>query len=145
MLCTASFYGTIAMDSTKSISPLPCKTNAIRNLLIVEDSDSDFLLTRRKMIKLLEPDIIERASNRSELIRTLLSPRDLIVTDLNLGDIDGVELLKAIHNAQPDSPCLVLTGSMQHATRELPANVFGIAEKGDYRALEQMLLSYAAQ
>lgn len=133
------------MDSTKSISPLTYEKNAIKNLLIVEDSDSDFLLTRRKMIKLLEPVSIDRARNRSELIRTLLSPRDLIVTDLNLGDIDGAELLKAIHNAQPDSPCLVLTGSLEYATTDLPANVLGVVEKGDYYALEQVLLEYTAQ
>jgi DNA-binding NtrC family response regulator len=139
--------GTIAMVLAKSILQLAPRRLAISNLLIVEDSDADFLLTKRKMIKLLDPEIIDRACNRSELIRTLLSPRDFIVTDLHLGDIEDGELLKAIHNAQPHTPCLVMTGgSLAYANSdEMPANVFGMVEKGDYFALEQMLLKYSVR
>lgn len=131
------------MDSMKSNPPLRSNKKSVKNVLIVEDDDTDFLLTQRKLVKLLKPTIIERAKNRSELSSALLVARDLIVADYHLPDIEEHELITAIHAAQPDTPCLILSGSTAHVDpRDTQIDVIGAIGKGDSTALEKVLRDY---
>ncbi|MET0377534.1 MAG: hypothetical protein ABW049_00980 [Spongiibacteraceae bacterium] len=116
---------------------------SVINVLVVEDNDTDFLLIQRKLLKLLTPTIIDRATNRNELHVALLAARDLIVTDYHLADIEERELITAIHAAQPATPCLILSGSIDHIdARDLQENVIAVIEKGDSAALEKALRDY---
>lgn len=115
----------------------------ISNLLLVEDDATDLLILRRKIVKLLEPEIIDSAGDRRALSEALLSRRDLIVADLHLPDIEEAELLDAIAAAQPQTPCIILSGSVEHARQfaERP-QVLDVIEKGDRAGLENCLKKY---
>ena len=128
------------MSNTPPVQPA-VKPN---NILVAEDSDTDFLLTRRKLIKIFSPEIIERACNRHELCASLLTPRDLIVADLHLGDIEEMELIDVVLRAQPKTPVLVLTGTTQYASIIAgTANIIAVINKGDLKKIEQFLEGWA--
>lgn len=114
-------------------------------VLIVEDNDTDFLLTQRQLKKLLSIETLARASCRAELTAALLSPLDLIVTDYHLPDIEGRDLLAAIAAAQAQTPCLVLSGSMPESERAgMPATIVAMLEKGDFEGFSAALKSIRA-
>lgn len=118
------------------------KKNAIKNLLVVEDNDTDFLLVQYKLIKMLDPEILERASNRASLRMALTTPRDLIVTDYHLTDIEATELLAQIYGVQPETPCIILTGSSAHVPTVTQPNVIAVLEKDDYVGLKRCLADH---
>lgn len=114
---------------------------AMQRILIVEDSDSDYLLLARQVGKSLHPCACVRAGNRSELVSALAQSWDLIITDFHLPDIEGQELVTTIAAARPDTPCLLLSGSMEGLDRVgVPSTVFRIMEKGDNAGLQAALL-----
>lgn len=126
-----------------SNSQPPPPQKLVKNVLVAEDDDTDFLLIQRKLIKLLKPGIIDRAKNRSELNAALLVARDLIVADYHLADIEERELMEAITRAQPDTACLIFSGSVTHVDRrDLHKNVIAVIEKGDKVELEKILRGY---
>ena len=109
-------------------------------ILVAEDSDTDFLLTQRQIKKLLPTKTLARATCREDLLAALAAPLDLIVTDYHLLDIEGPDLLAVIADAQPDTPCLVLSGSAPTIARDdMPASVIATLEKGDYSGFSAAL------
>lgn len=114
----------------------------IRNLLLVEDDATDRLLLQRKLVKLLEPKAIKIAINRAQLIAALYERCDLIVTDLHLPDIEEAELMQTIIGAQPDTPCIIVSGSIEHAQRFATGTVIGVVDKGERGALERCLQNF---
>lgn len=112
-------------------------------ILLVEDNESDYLLLLRQVGKLLTPRQCGRAGNHAELNATLDQPWDLIITDYHLTDIEGEALLAVIAAAQPQTPCLVLSGSARGLERLYAhANVFRVVEKGDNGALRSALTGH---
>lgn len=110
-------------------------------ILIVEDTDTDYLLLERKVQKLLEPKSCARAANRGELVECLRHPWDLIISDYHLPDIEGEALLTLIAQSHRDTPCIVLSGSIDSLVAlDLPDNVVARVEKGNSEALREALL-----
>lgn len=110
-------------------------------ILIVEDTDTDYLLLERKVQKLLEPKACVRAANRRELVEFLLQPWDLIISDYHLQDIEGEALVTLIEQSHRHTPCILLSGSIDSlVTLNLPDNVFARIEKGNNVALRDALL-----
>ena len=124
-------------NSTKALT---CRQ--IRQLLIVEDDATDQLLLQRKLTKLLTPQSIAIAATRAQLLAALQQPHDLIVTDLHLPDIEEEELLATIAAAQPSTPCVIVSGSAEHARRFASGTVIGVVDKGARGALEQCLAPF---
>lgn len=110
-------------------------------LLLVEDSDTEFLLLERKMLKLLSPVHIDRASNGSELIKVLKEQRyDLIISDFHIPEAEGEALLNMIADAQPATPCILMSGSSyEFASVRTPPSVVAKLEKGDADAFQSAL------
>ena len=107
----------------------------IIQLLLVEDSDTDFLLLERQMQKMLAPIQITRAANRAELTVALQHDYDLIITDFHLPDIEGEGLLATIAAAHHQTPCLLLSGSSaEFDSIQAPPTVFAKLEKGNNSA-----------
>lgn len=79
-------------------------------LLIIEDEER----MRRLLELVLKPEGYELllASTGEEGVRTLSQVHDidLIVTDLQLGKITGLDVLSAAKKAMPDVPVLIITG-----------------------------------
>ncbi len=131
------------MDPMMSNPEQRTAKKSARNVLVVEDDDTDFLLVQRKLVKLLKPTILDRAKNRSELSAALLVARDLIVADYHLPDVEEHELITAIHTAQPATPCLILSGSTAHIDpRDAQIDLMGVIGKGDVITLEKILRDY---
>lgn len=122
------------MDSDEGATPT-------LRVLIVEDTDTDYLLLERKVQQLLSPTTYARAANRSELTDLLRRPWDLIVSDYHLPDIEGEALLTLIEDCHLNTPCILLSGSIDSLVAlDLPDNVFARVEKGNSAALRAALL-----
>lgn len=116
-------------------------TTPTLQVLIVEDTDTDYLLLERKVKNLLNPMTYARAANRSELIELLRRPWDLIISDYHLPDIEGEALLTLIEQSHINTPCILLSGSIDSLVAlDLPDNVFARLEKGNSAALRAALL-----
>jgi CheY-like chemotaxis protein len=108
-------------------------------MLVIEDSDTDYLLVSRQLIRLLPDAQISRASNRTEFMVALTERWDVMVSDYHLLDIEGADLLALIAAAHPATPCLLVSGSIREWRNiTLPENCVAL-EKGDHAGLRSML------
>ncbi|HLJ97568.1 MAG TPA: response regulator [Gemmataceae bacterium] len=81
-------------------------------ILVVDDSPVDRLLTGRLLGKEKELDwVIEYAENGRDALTFMkdLVPH-VVVTDLMMPDIDGLELVAAIRTEHPEVPVILMTG-----------------------------------
>ncbi|OQW94957.1 MAG: two-component system response regulator [Beggiatoa sp. IS2] len=91
----------------------------MRRILVVDDS-----ATMRRMVKVslrtMQEVLFEEASNGLEAIERLaLVSVDLMILDLNMPDMHGVEVLKFVrgHETFHDIPIIVLTTRSEEDTR----------------------------
>lgn len=91
----------------------------MRRILVVDDS-----ATMRRMVKVslrtMQEVLFEEASNGLEAIERLaLTSIDLMILDLNMPDMHGVEVLKFVrgHETFHDIPIIVLTTRTEEDTR----------------------------
>jgi two-component system KDP operon response regulator KdpE len=95
----------------------------MKNVLIVDD-DQEFLAELTKTVQ--EGDekfLIITASNGSEAIGVLdARPVDLVVTDLEMPDMKGHELLAHIANTRPGLPVIIFTSFDAAPSDERPAD-----------------------
>lgn len=111
-------------------------------MLIVEDCDTDYILLEHQLQKLSLLVECKRAANRRELIELLPSRWDLIISDYHLTDIEGEELLLLIAQSHGNTPCLLLSGSIEGATpSDALAHVYARLQKGDRAALRAAVLA----
>lgn len=115
------------------------QARATLKLLLIEDSDTEFLLLERKMSKLLSPVKVSRAANGAELVNALQQPYDLIISDFHIPEAEGEALLSMIANAQPATPCILLSGSSYETFSAQGAFIIAKLEKGDTEALRSAL------
>jgi len=97
-------------------------TSALK-ILIVEDDGfllrtmSDYLTTRGMEV--------QTASNGKEAVNRLSAgPFDLILTDIIMPEMDGIELLKYVRKRMPDLPIIIITSSddINYSIEALRAN-----------------------
>lgn len=100
------------------------------NLLLVEDESR-----MREVVKMLLSDMdlnIFEASDGEEAINTFSSETiHLVITDLKLPKIGGMEVLKHIKNAKPEIPVIVVTafGSIDNAVEAIHEGAFDYVTK----------------
>ncbi len=80
-------------------------------ILVVEDDPSlrqvlEIFLNQMGCEVLTEAD----GKRALDLVRTLSTPPDMILTDLSLPGLDGLELLEAVRVIYPQLPLVLLTG-----------------------------------
>jgi NADH:ubiquinone oxidoreductase subunit E len=78
-------------------------------ILVVDDEP----VVRKSCERILTPEgySVESASNGNEAIGKLgKDGYDLVITDLKMPDIDGIELIRWIRNSKPDTGIVVITG-----------------------------------
>lgn len=116
------------------------QTRTALKILLIEDSDTEFLLLERKMQKSLAPVQISRAAKGSELTEALKQRYDLIISDFHIPEAEGETLLAIIANAQPETPCILMSGSSyEFSSVQTPSSVIAKLEKGDTDALRTAL------
>jgi two-component system response regulator HydG len=78
-----------------------------QSILIVEDQASE----REAMVRMLRTEgyDVSVASNVSEARAYISKNIDLVITDLRLGKLSGIDLLKQWHESRPTTPILVVT------------------------------------
>lgn len=88
------------------LSPLPKPLPRV--LLVDDDEDLRFAIARN--LRLRGYEMLE-AENGTALLRELAaSPPDVILLDVNLPDVSGIDLLDEIRERAPSTPVIMLTG-----------------------------------
>ncbi|MES3001630.1 MAG: sigma 54-interacting transcriptional regulator [Pseudomonadota bacterium] len=99
-------------------------------ILIVDD---DAALLRLLSLRLRSEghEVIEASSGEAALARLDHELPQLLVTDLRMGGMDGLQLFEAVHRRHPLLPVLILTahGTIPDAVKALQRGVFGYLAK----------------
>ncbi|MBW2281180.1 MAG: response regulator, partial [Deltaproteobacteria bacterium] len=94
------------------------------------DDEAPLLRTLRR---LLEPEgfHVHEAADAASVSHELASEPDVVLLDLRLGDVSGMELIREIREQSPDSEIVVMTGyaSIDTAVESMRAGAFDYLEK----------------
>ena len=106
----------------------------IKRILVVDDDERVRFVLQKALARLGSGYSVETAQNgREALEKSMESPFDLIMTDLRMPELGGVELTKAIRNCCPDTVVVWMTSYGCHS---LAAEARRLAV---YRCLEKPL------
>ena len=93
----------------------------MKKILIVEDNDSNYILMTYILKRHYE---FERAENgRVAVEKALSGDFDLILMDIKMPVMDGLEATKAIKEQKPDFPIVALTANAFDSDRQLALEV----------------------
>ena len=83
--------------------------NAAQKVLVVDD---EAMVTRscRRILTEAGYDVDTSENGREGLDRALQEPFDLVVTDLKMPDLDGMELVRRLRSNRPHTAIVVITG-----------------------------------
>lgn len=81
-----------------------------KRVLIVDDEES-ILRVLRNSLKKVDPslEVTTVTNGFAALDQLLIRPYDVVVTDFNMAEMDGLELAEAIRYAQPDARLIMIT------------------------------------
>ena len=126
--------------------PLSSNTPVQRKILFVDDEESICDLFCRIMDQ--EPLVIETAANGREALEMLRTfPADIVITDMNMPVMDGMELLKELKLRHPDIFTIVITGygSVEDAVTAIKAGAYDyILKPFDFAAITLLIKKIAA-
>ncbi len=112
--------------------PPPSGVNPLRssNILVVDDEE----LYRRALERILVRAGHQVATARDAMAALSLvssQPTDLVLADIRMPGINGLELVRQIHEIAPDLPCIVITGhgSPESSVEALKAGAYWYLEK----------------
>jgi CheY-like chemotaxis protein/anti-sigma regulatory factor (Ser/Thr protein kinase) len=90
-------------------------------VLVVDDALADRALVAGLIAKRIESTILEAADGRQALALIAAQHPDLVVTDLQMPEMNGLELVTAVKHNFPDIPVLLMTakGSEEIAAQAL--------------------------
>lgn len=99
-------------------------------ILIIDDED----IVRTSCKRMLEPEGYETETAKSGQEGILLLSRrsfDLVLTDLKMPDMDGIEVLRNIKEIKPDTEVIILTGygTVNTAVKAIKIGAFDYIEK----------------
>jgi DNA-binding NtrC family response regulator len=81
--------------------------------ILLVDDEQDFLETLSQRISLRGIDVAATTSAKEAIAKVAAESYDAIILDLQMPEMDGLEVLKAIKELKPEMQIIVLTG---HAT-----------------------------
>lgn len=90
----------------------------MRKILIVDDSN----LSRRMIRRILEPvgyEVIEAADGFAALEQYSLEKPDLVMLDLTMEGMHGLEVLSSLRRMHPEVRAIVATADIQNTTQRL--------------------------
>jgi two-component system response regulator GlrR len=88
---------------------------AYKRILVVDDDTAVLFVFHETLRTLGETNEIVTAQSCLEALNEFRKePFDLVITDLKLADMDGVQLTEAIRNLNPDTPIIWITAHGAH-------------------------------
>jgi two-component system, chemotaxis family, chemotaxis protein CheY len=87
-------------------------------ILLVDDSN----LSRRILRRILEPaghEILEAPDGMSAIERYFLARPDLVMLDMTMGGMHGLDVLSKLHELDPQVRVVVATADIQSSTQTL--------------------------
>lgn len=111
-------------------------TNSDRTILVVDDEES----VRDSLVRILAKEgyqVRVASSGETALLAVRQEPPDLLLTDLRMPGMDGIELLKAVKAISPETQVIVMTafGSVEVAVRAMKEGADDFLEKPLSRAV----------
>jgi len=99
--------------------------------LLLVDDEADFRAVTSRVLSRRGFDIVEAESGEQALLRVKAKVPDVVVLDLKMEGMDGIETLKAIRKDHPDLPVLILTGhgSFQDAMAGISLEIVDFLQK----------------
>jgi nitrogen regulation protein NR(I) len=100
-------------------------TNANAKILLIED-DSAIATTLRRILTDESYDIVIETTGEAGLARVKNEVFDVVITDLKLPGMSGLELVRALHPEKPRLPILMMTahGTTESAIEAIQAGAF---------------------
>ncbi len=101
-----------------------------QTILLIDDDDSLLRVTEYNLSSNGFRVIPAKSGNQGLDLFYTHDP-DLVVSDVTLGDINGLDLLKKIKKASPDTPVIIITafGSIEMAVRAMQKGAFNFITK----------------
>jgi two-component system chemotaxis response regulator CheY len=87
-------------------------------ILLVDDSN----LSRRILRRILEPaghELLEAPDGMSAIERYFIERPDLVMLDMTMGGMHGLDVLKKLHELDPQVRVVVATADIQNSTQAL--------------------------
>src|SRR5438552_4031157 len=94
-------------------------------ILIIDDNETirDGL---RHLVKKMGHAALAAAGGREGLTMFRAAPADFVITDLKMDGLDGVEVLRAVRELDPDCPAMIITafGTVETAVEAMKLGAF---------------------
>ena len=102
----------------------------MKTILLIDD-DASLLRVTEYNLSQAGFNVVAAASGRDGLDRFREVSPDIVVTDVQLGDIDGLDVLEQIKEEQPEVPVIIITafGSIELAVRAMHLGAFTFIAK----------------
>ena len=117
-------------------------TTALR-ILLVEDNDSDILLTKRSIQKIVESPVIEVVEDLEAVREKMINfIPDVVISDYNLPTCTGLDVLQLVQEKDNSVPFIFLTGTVHDeelAANTILAGAWGYILKKHMNNLEEKL------
>lgn len=97
---------------------MACLPNNKDRVLVVEDQEEIRKIISR-LISFLGYEVATAGNGRDGLQLFCLSPFDLVITDLDMSEVDGLALAHSIKERSPRTPVVMITGNGLDAAQEV--------------------------
>jgi PAS domain S-box-containing protein len=117
-------------------------------ILLVEDSNADALLLQQHLERSELNFELIRSTSRQEALRILAQGGvDFVITDYRLPGEDGLAIIRAFHELDPDLPCILVSGQVGEdiAVEALHAGARDFLLKGNLARLVPAILREQAE
>jgi signal transduction histidine kinase len=101
-------------------APMATQADATPRVLVVDDEET-VLTSLQGLLELEKYQVVATTSGTEALALAAVEHFDVVLTDMHLDDIDGLDLLRELRRISPDSTPIVLTGyaSLDSAVKAL--------------------------
>jgi two-component system response regulator GlrR len=102
-----------------------------RPLILAVDDDPALLQLLSMRLDIEGFTVVEASSGEEALAKLATCQPHLVITDMQMGGMDGVALFESVQRSHPTLPVIILTahGSVAHAVEALRRGVFGYLTK----------------
>ena len=134
------------VEKTAALAGECTNSKRLAKILIVDDSATIRKMVRASLRALADVEFVEAANGLEAIEQVALGPIALIVLDLNMPDMHGVDVLKFVrrHQSFRDVPVIVLTTRGDESSRDT-AMAAGATQYLTKPFVPQVLLSAARE